>query len=198
MSAAGGGGYQIRFLSLFLRYVQRKYKLLCLLCSLVNFLPVPEFIDPVFTKTSPKRSFSLNRNRAFWLVFAKTGSIISGTGPSHSQSTYILYTYSTTVSVPSSELGPRLPQASVSPPPDQKGGGIIFLPLQSIHHTSFVDPHWFQCGSEASLFGQSGSSVLMTKNLIKNYSWNFFYSFDQNCNFPILRPPLRTSLSLKK
>ncbi len=43
-------------------------------------IPVPEFIDPVFTKTSPKRSFSLNRKRAFWLVFAKTGSIISGTG----------------------------------------------------------------------------------------------------------------------
>ncbi len=42
-------------------------------------LPVPEFIDPVFTKTSPKRSFSLNRKRAFWLVFVKTGSIISGT-----------------------------------------------------------------------------------------------------------------------
>jgi len=41
---------------------------------------VPEFIDPVFTKTIPKRSFSLNRKRAFWLVFAKTGSIISGTG----------------------------------------------------------------------------------------------------------------------
>ncbi len=40
---------------------------------------VPEFIDPVFTKTSPKRSFSLNRKRLFWLVFAKTGSIISGT-----------------------------------------------------------------------------------------------------------------------
>ncbi len=41
---------------------------------------VPEFIDRVFTKTSRKRSFSLNRKRAFWLVFAKTGSIISGTG----------------------------------------------------------------------------------------------------------------------
>jgi hypothetical protein len=41
---------------------------------------VPEFIDPVFTKTSPKRSFSLNRKRAYWLVFAKTGSTISGTG----------------------------------------------------------------------------------------------------------------------
>jgi hypothetical protein len=44
---------------------------------------VPEFIDPVFTKTSPKRSFSLHRKRAFWLVFAKTGSIISGTGLIH-------------------------------------------------------------------------------------------------------------------
>ncbi len=41
---------------------------------------MPEFIDPVFTKTSPKRSFSLKRKRAYWLVFAKTGSIISGTG----------------------------------------------------------------------------------------------------------------------
>jgi hypothetical protein len=28
----------------------------------------------VFTNTSPKRSFSLNRKRAFWLVFAKTGA----------------------------------------------------------------------------------------------------------------------------
>ncbi len=34
-------------------------------------LPVPEFIDPIFTKTSPKRSFSR--------VFATTGFIISGT-----------------------------------------------------------------------------------------------------------------------
>jgi hypothetical protein len=42
--------------------------------------PVPEFIDPVFTKTSPKRSFSVTQNERFGLVFAKTGSIISGTG----------------------------------------------------------------------------------------------------------------------
>ncbi len=41
--------------------------------------PLPEFIELVFTKTNPKRSFSLNRKRAFWLVFVKTGSIISGT-----------------------------------------------------------------------------------------------------------------------
>jgi hypothetical protein len=34
---------------------------------------------PSFHENKPKRSFSLNRKRAFWLVFAKTGSIISGT-----------------------------------------------------------------------------------------------------------------------
>jgi hypothetical protein len=42
--------------------------------------PVPEFIDPVFTKTSPKRSFSFIQNERFGLVFAKTRSINSGTG----------------------------------------------------------------------------------------------------------------------
>jgi hypothetical protein len=42
--------------------------------------PVPEFIDPVFVKTSPKRSFSVIQNERFGLVFVKTGSIISGTG----------------------------------------------------------------------------------------------------------------------
>jgi hypothetical protein len=41
---------------------------------------VPEFIDPVFTKTSPKRSFSISENERFGLVFVKIGSIISGTG----------------------------------------------------------------------------------------------------------------------
>ncbi len=45
-----------------------------------GYTPVPEFIDPVFTKTSPKRSFSVTQNERFGLVFAKTGSIISGTG----------------------------------------------------------------------------------------------------------------------
>jgi hypothetical protein len=40
---------------------------------------VPEFIDPVFAKTSPKRWFSVIENERFGLVFAKTGSIISGT-----------------------------------------------------------------------------------------------------------------------
>ncbi len=39
---------------------------------------MPEFIDPVFAKTSPKRSFSVMQNERFGLVFAKTGSIISG------------------------------------------------------------------------------------------------------------------------
>ncbi len=41
---------------------------------------MPEFIDPVFAKASPKRSFSVIENERFGLVFAKTGSIISGTG----------------------------------------------------------------------------------------------------------------------
>jgi hypothetical protein len=40
---------------------------------------VPEFIDPVFEKTSPKRSFSLIENERFGLVFVNTGSINSGT-----------------------------------------------------------------------------------------------------------------------
>ncbi len=41
---------------------------------------MPEFIDPVLAKTSPKRSFSVIENERFGLVFAKTGSINSGTG----------------------------------------------------------------------------------------------------------------------
>ncbi len=40
---------------------------------------MPEFIDPVFGKTRPKRSFSVMQNEHFGLVFAKTGSINSGT-----------------------------------------------------------------------------------------------------------------------
>ncbi len=44
-----------------------------------TYIPVPEFIDPVFVKTSPKRSFSVIQNERFGLVFEKTGSIISGT-----------------------------------------------------------------------------------------------------------------------
>jgi hypothetical protein len=43
-------------------------------------VPVPEFIDPLFAKASPKRSFSMTENDRFGLVFAKTGSIKSGTG----------------------------------------------------------------------------------------------------------------------
>jgi hypothetical protein len=41
---------------------------------------VPEFIDPVFVKISPKRSISMTENEHFGLVFAKTGSVNSGTG----------------------------------------------------------------------------------------------------------------------
>jgi hypothetical protein len=44
------------------------------------FTTVPEIIDPVFTKTSPKRSFCMTENERFGLVFVKTGSIDSGTG----------------------------------------------------------------------------------------------------------------------
>ncbi len=39
---------------------------------------MPEFIDPVFAKTSPKRSFSMTENERFGLVFTKTRSINSG------------------------------------------------------------------------------------------------------------------------
>ncbi len=42
--------------------------------------PVPEIIDPVFTKTSPKRSFCMTENERFGLVFVKTGSMNSGKG----------------------------------------------------------------------------------------------------------------------
>jgi hypothetical protein len=43
-------------------------------------LILTEFIDPVFSKTSPKRSFSMTENQCFGLVFAKNGYINSGTG----------------------------------------------------------------------------------------------------------------------
>ncbi len=43
-------------------------------------IPVPEIIDPIFAKTSSKRSFSLIENERFGLVVVKTGSINSGTG----------------------------------------------------------------------------------------------------------------------
>jgi hypothetical protein len=41
---------------------------------------VPEFIDPVFAKTSPKSSISISENERFGLVFALSGSINSGIG----------------------------------------------------------------------------------------------------------------------
>jgi hypothetical protein len=46
-------------------------------------IPPPEFIDSVFGKTSPKRSFSVMQNERIGLVFletGETGSINSGTG----------------------------------------------------------------------------------------------------------------------
>ncbi len=41
---------------------------------------MPEIIDPVFAKTSPKRSFCMTENERFGLVFVKTGSINSDGG----------------------------------------------------------------------------------------------------------------------
>ncbi len=52
----------------------------CTNVELCCSIAVPEFIDPAFAKTTPKRSFSVIHNERFGLVFAKTGSIISGTG----------------------------------------------------------------------------------------------------------------------
>jgi hypothetical protein len=43
--------------------------------------PVPGIIDPVFVKTSQNARFLLSDNERFGLVFEKTGSINSGTGP---------------------------------------------------------------------------------------------------------------------
>jgi hypothetical protein len=43
---------------------------------------VPEFTDPVFGKTSPKRPFLISENERFGIVFSKTGSINSGTAQS--------------------------------------------------------------------------------------------------------------------
>jgi hypothetical protein len=42
---------------------------------------VPEIIDRVFAKTSQNTRFLLSENERFGLVFVKTGSITSGTGP---------------------------------------------------------------------------------------------------------------------
>ncbi len=39
------------------------------------YIHVPEIIDPVFTKTRPKRSFCMTENEHFGLVFTKTGFI---------------------------------------------------------------------------------------------------------------------------
>ncbi len=52
-----------------------------ILIDLITCKQVPEFIDSVFTQTSPKRSFLIIKNERFGLVFANTGSINSGKGP---------------------------------------------------------------------------------------------------------------------
>ncbi len=63
----------------FLRRWRKIFRVLQPVGSKQGPIPVPEFIDPVFTKTSPIRSFSVIQNERFGLVFAKTGSINSGT-----------------------------------------------------------------------------------------------------------------------
>jgi hypothetical protein len=45
-------------------------------CLKVRKTPVPEFVDQVFAKTSPKRSFSVIENDRFGLVFARTVSTV--------------------------------------------------------------------------------------------------------------------------
>jgi hypothetical protein len=47
------------------------------------YRPMPEIIDPVFTKTSQNARFLLSENKRFGLVFVKTGSINSGTSFGH-------------------------------------------------------------------------------------------------------------------
>ncbi len=42
--------------------------------------PVPEIIDLVFAKTSPKRSFSMTEYERFGLIVTKSGSVNSSTG----------------------------------------------------------------------------------------------------------------------
>ncbi len=54
-------------------------------------------------KTSPKRSYSVIENERFGLVFAKTGSIISGTGVENFCRTALLY--SITINVPVVYMG---------------------------------------------------------------------------------------------
>jgi hypothetical protein len=54
-------------------YVTRISKLL------LFFWPVPEIIDPVFAKTSPKHLFPMTETERIGLDFANTGSLNSGT-----------------------------------------------------------------------------------------------------------------------
>jgi hypothetical protein len=49
------------------------------ICNANQNSRMPEFIDPIFAKECSKHSFSMTENERFGLVFAKTGSINSGT-----------------------------------------------------------------------------------------------------------------------
>ncbi len=54
------------------------YSIICLRFYPYYYSPVPEIIDPVFTKTSQNARFLLSENERFGLVFVKTRSINSG------------------------------------------------------------------------------------------------------------------------
>ena len=60
---------------------------------------MPELIDPVFAKTSPKRSFCMSENERFGLVFVKTGSVNSDTGVNRVSSARRLVDYELLLSV---------------------------------------------------------------------------------------------------
>ncbi len=79
--------------------------------------PVPEIIDPVFTKTSQNARFLLSENERFGLVFVKTGSINSGTVVNLSKlaasSSFCLWIYS--ASALHSLLSLKFSPKSVSP-----------------------------------------------------------------------------------
>ncbi len=86
------------FHSFFCQFVREFKKLLmCESPCCLNWCTVPEFIDLVFAKTSPKRSFSMSENEGFGLVFVKTGSINSGTGVYLNNKHTVLYILSSTV-----------------------------------------------------------------------------------------------------
>jgi hypothetical protein len=59
----------------------------CFMLNMPGILAVPEFIGPVFAKTGPKCSLSINKNDHFWACFRQNwvykfghGSVVCSTG----------------------------------------------------------------------------------------------------------------------